>query len=133
MALQDALHAAQHLADTSGSEVTVRLENRARLPLRLTAAPRSPTSALTAGERVPRIGWSQVNDVEGRVRAALTGTSEQTNPTTAAATGTYTYDALGRQLTIPAVDTPPPPAGTPATAAPSMAGAWVSSLPDSMT
>lgn len=27
MALKDALHAAQHLADTSGSEVTVRLDS----------------------------------------------------------------------------------------------------------
>lgn len=32
MALQDALHAAQHLADTSGSEVTVRLESSTSSP-----------------------------------------------------------------------------------------------------
>lgn len=32
MALQDALHAAQHLADTSGSEVTIRLESGTSSP-----------------------------------------------------------------------------------------------------
>lgn len=67
-----------------------------------------PTTGETAGT-CPTTGapaaWTRTATYDTDDRP-LTGTSNQTNPTAAAATGAYTYDALGRQLTIPAVDTP---------------------------
>lgn len=67
-----------------------------------------PTTGETAGT-CPAPGtpaaWTRTATYDTADRP-LTGTSNQTNPTANAVTGAYVYDALGRQLSIPAVDTP---------------------------
>lgn len=74
-----------------------------RKKLTSTAGPTTGTTAGTCPDTTGTpVGWTRSATYDTADRP-LTGTSNQTGTT---ATGSYTYDALGRQLSIPAVDTP---------------------------